>query len=92
MLWKFIPFGRNPMDLVKVKKGSKRLKKIVIISTRTSNHTLFQVTRLELANGRRIEVARGFDASTLERLVTVLEPVAHHRRYPRRVVQHDRQC
>jgi hypothetical protein len=28
---------------------------------------------VELANGRRIEVARGFDASTLERLVAVLE-------------------
>ena len=32
MLWKYISFGRNPMDLVKVKKGSKRLKKIVIIT------------------------------------------------------------
>jgi integrase len=32
MLWKWIPLGRNPMDLVKVKKGSKRLKRIVIIS------------------------------------------------------------
>jgi len=32
MLWKYIPFRRNPMDLVKVKKGSKRLKKIVIIT------------------------------------------------------------
>lgn len=32
MLRKYIPFGRNPMDLVKVKKGSKRLKKIVIIT------------------------------------------------------------
>ena len=29
--------------------------------------------RVELANGRRIEVAHGFDASTLERLVAVLE-------------------
>jgi hypothetical protein len=29
--------------------------------------------RVELANGRRIEVAPGFDASTLERLVAVLE-------------------
>jgi hypothetical protein len=29
--------------------------------------------RVELANGRRIEVAPGFDASTLERLVVVLE-------------------
>jgi len=28
---------------------------------------------VELANGRRIEVAPGFDASTLERLVAVLE-------------------
>lgn len=28
---------------------------------------------VELANGRRIEVAPGFDASTLERLVVVLE-------------------
>lgn len=28
---------------------------------------------VELANGRRIEVAAGFDASTLERLVAVLE-------------------
>jgi hypothetical protein len=28
---------------------------------------------VELANGRRIEVAHGFDASTLERLVAVLE-------------------
>jgi hypothetical protein len=28
---------------------------------------------VELANGRRIEVADGFDASTLERLVAVLE-------------------
>ena len=25
-------FGRNPMDLVKVKKGAKHLKKIVIIT------------------------------------------------------------
>jgi integrase len=32
MLWKYIPFGRNPMDLVKVKRGSKRLKKIVIVT------------------------------------------------------------
>jgi integrase len=32
MLWKWIPLGRNPMDLVKVKKGSKRLKRVVIIS------------------------------------------------------------
>jgi hypothetical protein len=30
---------------------------------------------VELANGRRIEVAHGFDASTLERLVIVLEKV-----------------
>lgn len=29
--------------------------------------------RVELANGRRIEVAPGFDASTLERLIAVLE-------------------
>jgi hypothetical protein len=29
--------------------------------------------RVELANGRRIEVAPGFDATTLERLVVVLE-------------------
>ncbi len=29
--------------------------------------------RVELANGRRIEVAPGFDGSTLERLVAVLE-------------------
>ena len=29
--------------------------------------------RVELANGRRIEVGTGFDASTLERLVAVLE-------------------
>ena len=29
--------------------------------------------RLELANGRRIEVAPGFDGATLERLVAVLE-------------------
>jgi hypothetical protein len=28
---------------------------------------------VELANGRRIEVADGFDAATLERLLTVLE-------------------
>jgi len=32
MLWKCMPFGRNPMSIVKVKKGSKRLKKIVIIT------------------------------------------------------------
>ncbi len=32
MLWKYIPFGRNPMVLVKVKRGSKRLKKIVIVT------------------------------------------------------------
>jgi hypothetical protein len=32
MLWKYIPFGRYPMDLVKVKRGSKRLKKIVIVT------------------------------------------------------------
>jgi integrase len=32
MLWKWIPLGRNPMDLVKVKKGSKRQKRVVIIS------------------------------------------------------------
>lgn len=30
---------------------------------------------VELANGRRIEVMHGFDASTLERLVAVLEKV-----------------
>ena len=32
MLWKFISFGRNPMDLARVKKGSVCLKKIVIIT------------------------------------------------------------
>jgi len=31
--------------------------------------------RVELANGRRIEVAPGFDGFTLERLVAVLEKV-----------------
>jgi hypothetical protein len=30
---------------------------------------------VELANGRRIEVSHGFDASTLERLLSVLEKV-----------------
>jgi hypothetical protein len=30
---------------------------------------------VELGNGRRIAVAQGFDATTLERLVAVLEQV-----------------
>ena len=37
---------------------------------------------VELANGRRIEVPQGFDASTLERLVTVLEGAAGNGRSP----------
>jgi hypothetical protein len=31
------------------------------------------VLRVELANGRRIEVAHGFDAATLERLIAILD-------------------
>jgi hypothetical protein len=37
---------------------------------------------VELANGRRIEVADGFDGSTLERLVAVLEGACGNRRLP----------
>lgn len=32
MLEEYIPFDRNPMELVKVKQGSKRLKRITIIA------------------------------------------------------------
>jgi hypothetical protein len=37
---------------------------------------------VELANGRRIEVAHGFDASTLELLVAVLDTPASKDRLP----------
>jgi hypothetical protein len=37
---------------------------------------------VELANGRRIEVAHEFDASTLERLVAVLETPTSKVRLP----------
>jgi integrase len=32
MLWQYIPVGRNPMELVKIKGGSKRLKRITILT------------------------------------------------------------
>jgi integrase len=32
MLWEYIPVGRNPMELIKVKGSTKRLKKITIIT------------------------------------------------------------
>lgn len=32
MLWKYLPFGRNPMELVTVKGSTKRQKSIVIIT------------------------------------------------------------
>jgi|ERR1039458_7476357 hypothetical protein len=41
--------------------------------TRSSAVERCRALWVELANGRRIEVAHGFDASTLERLVAVLE-------------------
>lgn len=33
MLWKYIPIGRNPMELVEVKGSTKRNEKIVILTT-----------------------------------------------------------
>jgi integrase len=32
MLWEYLPVGRNPMELVKVKGSTKRLKKIIVIT------------------------------------------------------------
>jgi len=32
MLWRYIPVGRNPMELVKIKGGSKRQKRIMILT------------------------------------------------------------
>ena len=32
MLWEYLPVGRNPMELVKVKGSTKRTKKLTIIT------------------------------------------------------------
>jgi hypothetical protein len=55
------------------KAAANRILPVEIVDAEASAGERSRPLRVELANGRRIEVAPGFDASTLERLVAVLE-------------------
>jgi hypothetical protein len=55
------------------KAAANRILPVEFVDAEVSAAESSRPLRVELANGRRIEVAPGFDASTLERLVAVLE-------------------
>ncbi len=53
--------------------ASNRILPVELVNSTASTSEGHSSFRVERANGRRIEVAPGFDASTLERLVAVLD-------------------
>jgi transposase-like protein len=53
--------------------AANRILPVEFIDTAASAVESLRSLRVELANGRRIEVSPGFDGATLERLVAVLE-------------------
>ena len=55
------------------KAAANRILPVEFVDAEVSAAESSRPLRVELANGRRIEVLPGFDASTLERLVAVLE-------------------
>jgi len=66
-------YRKRCREMVSPSAGTNRILPVEFVDAWASVVEGSRSLWVELANGRRIEVAPGFDASTLERLVAVLE-------------------
>ena len=66
-------YRKRCREVVSPTARANRILPVEFVEARAPEVESRRALRVELANGRRIEIAPGFDASTLERLVAVLE-------------------